>query len=682
MPSYEVKSTYNFNVTATDTNNVSSTRGITLNVLDLAPTFVSGTSTSITEGLAAGTVVYAAQASEPGGGSLTYSLSGPDASAFSVNSTGVVTINSVPSYETKSSYSITVNAVEASSLSTPQSVTITVLDLAPTFFSGTSVSVNEGISTIAAAYIAQASEPGGGTLTYSLLGTDAASFNINSVTGVMTFKSVPSYETKSSYNVTVRATEASSVSSSQAVTINILDVAPVFSSGNSGSLNEGASAGTFVYQAQASEPGGGSLTYSLSGTDASAFSINASTGVVTINSVPNYETKSSYSITVNAVEASSLSNPQPVTIIVIYLAQMFLSGTSASINEGVSTSTTVYTAHAVEPGGGSLIYSISGTDAASFNINSVTGVMTFKSVPSYETKSSYNVTVRATEASSVSSTQPLTINITDVAPVFVSGNSASVTEGVSAGTVVYTAQAREPGGGTVTYSLSGADASAFSINSATGVLTINAVPNYETKSSYNVTVTATESSFLSNAKAVTINVMDVAPVFLSGNSGSVTDVASTGTVVYTAQAVEPGGGSLTYSISGVDAASFSINSSTGAVTINSVPHYNIKSTYNFNVTATDASALSGSEPETLTVNQVMGQSPSLTAPSYSVSGTFSFSFTNVAGASFAALASTNLALPLSNWTVLGPITDSPPGHYQFNDSQATNGLRFYTVRSP
>jgi hypothetical protein len=47
------------------------------------------------------------------------------------------------------------------------------------------------------------------------------------------------------------------------------------------------------------------------------------------------------------------------------------------------------------------------------------------------------------------------------------------------------------------------------------------------------------------------------------------------------------------------------------------------------------------------------------------------------------LTTTNLLLSLTNWTVLGTVTDGPPGHFQFTDPQAANRpLRFYRVRSP
>jgi hypothetical protein len=47
------------------------------------------------------------------------------------------------------------------------------------------------------------------------------------------------------------------------------------------------------------------------------------------------------------------------------------------------------------------------------------------------------------------------------------------------------------------------------------------------------------------------------------------------------------------------------------------------------------------------------------------------------------LTTTNLLLPLSNWSVIGSVPEISPGVFQFTDLQATNGpQRFYRVRSP
>jgi hypothetical protein len=66
-----------------------------------------------------------------------------------------------------------------------------------------------------------------------------------------------------------------------------------------------------------------------------------------------------------------------------------------------------------------------------------------------------------------------------------------------------------------------------------------------------------------------------------------------------------------------------------------------------------------------------------------VKGAFQFAFINTPGAVFTVLSTTNSALPLSNWTVLGGVTEVSPGQFQFTDPQATNtSRRFYRVRSP
>jgi hypothetical protein len=47
------------------------------------------------------------------------------------------------------------------------------------------------------------------------------------------------------------------------------------------------------------------------------------------------------------------------------------------------------------------------------------------------------------------------------------------------------------------------------------------------------------------------------------------------------------------------------------------------------------------------------------------------------------LATTNLSLPLSNWTALGGVVEISPGQFQFTDPQAANGgRRFYRTFAP
>ena len=64
-------------------------------------------------------------------------------------------------------------------------------------------------------------------------------------------------------------------------------------------------------------------------------------------------------------------------------------------------------------------------------------------------------------------------------------------------------------------------------------------------------------------------------------------------------------------------------------------------------------------------------------------GAFQFTFTNAANTAFSVLATTNVSLPSSNWTVLGTATNAGGGIYQFTDPGATNHpQRFYQLRGP
>jgi len=89
----------------------------------------------------------------------------------------------------------------------------------PTFTSSDTASVNENQLDAITLVAVDASR-----VTYSISGGDAASFDLNDTTGVVTFKVAPDFETKSSYTFTATATDSFSNSATQEVTITILDI--------------------------------------------------------------------------------------------------------------------------------------------------------------------------------------------------------------------------------------------------------------------------------------------------------------------------------------------------------------------------------------------------------------------------------------------------------------------------
>lgn len=153
------------------------------------------------------------------------------------------------------------------------------------------------------------------------------------------------------------------------------------------------------------------VTYSISGTDSSAVSINSTSGAMTFSTAPDFETKSSYSIILNASDGS-LSSTQNITITITNVEPQ-ITTTSFSLVENTLTAGSVV-ATGTE---GALSYSLSGADAASFDIVKTTGAITFKIAPDYEVKNKYTVNVNVTSGPETT-VKEIVINVTNYVLVY------------------------------------------------------------------------------------------------------------------------------------------------------------------------------------------------------------------------------------------------------------------------
>ena len=390
----------------------------------IAPVFVSTSDVSVKENQRVALTIKATDSQS----SIRYSLSGTDAFSFNINATtGVVTFKVAPDYETKKSYVITAIATDLANNEVRKNLTIKILDVdeyvpdttAPTFRSQNVVSVNEN-QTSALTVKATDSQS---SIRYSLSGTDAFHFNVNGTTGVVTFKVAPDYETKTTYNFTATATDTADNSVNQNVTVNILDInevvpdttAPVFISPTSVHVNENQ---TDVLTLTATDSQS-TISYSiLSEIDASSFNINTTTGVVTFKVAPDYEVKNRYIFKARATDSAGNKADQQITVVVSdvnenvadTIAPVFTSTNAVSVNENQTSALTL----AATDTQSSVLYSLAGTNASSFNVNTTTGVVTFKSAPDYEAKSIYDFTARATDEAGNISTQDIKVTILDV----------------------------------------------------------------------------------------------------------------------------------------------------------------------------------------------------------------------------------------------------------------------------
>ncbi|MBB4168776.1 proprotein convertase P-domain-containing protein, partial [Rhizobium sp. BK538] len=246
----------------------------------------------------------------------------------------------------------------------------------------------------------------------------------------------------------------------------------------------------------------------------------------------DYEAGHTVNLTVTATDQGGLSKQQAFTIQVgdVNEAPVITSGTTGSEPENTAVSNVVYQAIANDPEGATLIYSLTGADAALFNISS-SGAVTFKSSPNFEAPADanhdnvYSIVVNAGDGVNPGATKAVAISVTDIneAPSITSGATGSEAENTATSNVVYQTVANDPEGAALTYSLTGADADLFNISS-TGAVTFKSSPNFEAPAdanhdnAYNIVVNASDGVNPAAAKAVVISVTDVNE--LAGNANT------------------------------------------------------------------------------------------------------------------------------------------------------------------
>ena len=533
---YETKKSYTVTITVSD-GSLTDTISVAISVTNVneAPVFTDGENAtrSVAENTVAGTNIGAAvSASDVDNPSLTYTLGDTDAASFDLDdSSGQLKTKAALDYETKKSYTVTIT-VSDGSLTDTISVLINVTDVneAPVFTEGEtatrSVAENADAGTNIGAAVS-ATDVDDISLTYTLSGTDAASFDIIDTSGQLRTKAALDYETKKSYTVTITVSD-DKLTDSIEVTITVIDIdetvpnrAPEFSDGDSTtrSVAENTDVGTNIgTPVSATDVDGNTLKYTLSGTDASSFAIEESTGQLKTMSSLNYENKKIYAVIIT-VSDGSLTDTINVKINILDIndAPVFKDGNEASrsilenTDSGVSIGTPI---SATDEDNDILTYSLSGTDASLFGIDRETGQLETSAALDFEIKSSYSVIVSVADEDDATVVIPVMITITDRndAPEFSEGDSTtrSVAENTSSEENIGSpVSATDDDNDTLEYELSDTASSLFAIDSATGQLKTEAALDFETKSSYSVTISVTDGNGGSDSIIVAINITDV-----------------------------------------------------------------------------------------------------------------------------------------------------------------------------
>ncbi|MBK6660172.1 MAG: cadherin repeat domain-containing protein [Proteobacteria bacterium] len=608
---------YDVQVTASDgTRTTNQSIAVTVTgVNDNAPVITSANNVVFTEnGLGTVLDVSATDADVPAD-TLTFSISGGvDAAFFAIDSaTGVLTFVTPPDFEAPADsgannvYNVQVTASDGTS-TVNQAIAVTVADVGPTVVISPAAANFAEAGTGTVLDVDAASEE---AITYSISGgADAALFAIDAATGVLTFVAPPDFEAPADagannvYDVQVTASTLSAGTVAQNIAITVTaanDNDPVITTATTASFAENATGTVIDVNATDADLPAQTLTFSITGgADSARFAINATTGVVTFVSSPNFELPTDvgadnvYDLTVTASDGTRTVN-QAIAVTVTAVNEfspVFTSAASANFSEnGTGTIVTVQATDADLPTA-TLTYSISGgVDSAKFAIDSATGALTFVSAPNFEAPTDsgannvYNVQVTASDGTN-STNQALAITVTavnDNDPVITTAAAVNFAENATGTVIDVNATDADLPAQTLTFSITGgADAAKFAINATTGVVTFIASPNFESPTDvgadnvYDLTVTASDGTRTVNqAIAVTVTaVNEFSPVFTSAATANFAENGA-GTIV-TVQATDADlpTPTLTYSITGgVDAAKFAINATTGALTFVSSPNF-------------------------------------------------------------------------------------------------------------
>ena len=190
--------------------------------------------------------------------------------------------------------------------------------------------------------VAATDSDSGDTLTYSLGGTDATSFGVETSTGQLKTKAPLDHETKASYSLTVSVHDGknragspdTAVDATVTVTIIVTDMnePPALLDTETGvrQIAENTVAGVNIGgRVAATDQDGDSLTYSLAGTDATSFEFDASNGQLKTKAPLDHETTASYTVTISVRDSRAADGTSDtatddtitVTVSVIDLAE-------------------------------------------------------------------------------------------------------------------------------------------------------------------------------------------------------------------------------------------------------------------------------------------------------------------------------------------------------------------------
>ena len=371
----------------------------------------------------------------------------------------------------------------------------------------------------------------------------------------------------------------------------------------------GLPVGAAVGQVQATDAGGGAVSYALTaGNDAGVFQLDATTGIL---SVAGALPAGGAGLTVTATDSQGRATRVPVVVAVADAAgrapPVFpAAGWSFRVAEDAPVGTPVGTAAALDLDGGPLTYALTaGNTGGVFALDASSGMLTVAGALDYESTASYALTLTASDAQGGTATTTVTVTVTDVpaAPTFAAASYAfRVAEDVAVGDQVGTVRATVASGPSVTHALTAGNPDAvWELDAMSGELKLAGALDYETTASYHLIVEARSGPAAAAAVPVTITVtnVDEPPAFgAESYAFRVAEDAAVTTRVGTVTARDPEGGTVVYDLTaGNEGQTFAVHALTGSVVVGAPLNHAARPSYTLTI---KASVLGGGGPAATT----------------------------------------------------------------------------------
>jgi Ca2+-binding RTX toxin-like protein len=486
------------------------------------------------ENIEAGTgLAWFSRTDADAGDTATYSIVNDAGGRYAVRSDGLLMAGSVSTnYEAATSHTIRVRVTDAGGLSYDKDFTINVANIneAPIDIAADRVlSFNENYAPgTGLAWFSRTDVDVGDSATYSIVNDAGGRYAVRSDGLLMAGSMSTNYEAASSHTIRVRVTDAGGLSYDKDFTVNVINIneAPTdISADRALSFYENYAPGTgLAWFGRSDVDVGDSATYSIvPGYDAGGRFAVRNDGLLYVGTTPNdYEAGNSFSIKVQVIDSGGLTYTKDFGISLVNLNESptdIYADRALSFSEGYAPGTGLaWFGRSDVDAGDTATYSIVNDAGGRYAVRSDGLLMAGGVLTDSESSTSHTIRVRVTDASGSYYDEDFVIGVLNVneAPTM-SGATFSIAENsIGFGsTTVGAVSGSDPEGQSLIYSVVSGDTAAFtpgasqkfSLNQSTGQILLQGDLDYETKSSYQVQVSASDGS-LSSTNLLTINVVN------------------------------------------------------------------------------------------------------------------------------------------------------------------------------